>query len=260
MGMSGVEFCPRCGTANVNAQFCGNCGAVLTPMVPQSCPKCGFPRTDPNALFCGECGAVFDKPVQYQPPRADEKPVQPVIFSQPAQDSSLSPLPDRPAPGNSPAQTDRIIGPDTQTVPKSPPKNRSHHDVFISYSSKDKPFADAICNGLETHSIRCWIAPRDVPPGEDFPKAIINAINGSKIMVLIFSSHANASPHVTRELSKALSNGVMIIPFRIENAPMSESMEYLIGLPHWLDAITPPMDQHIDALVRRVTAFLEGQE
>jgi hypothetical protein len=244
--MTGVEFCPKCGAANVNAQFCGECGAVLGVLVLSACQKCGAPKTNPNAEFCGECGSRFDQSVQYQPLQA----------------ATISPMASERAPifqqdSTSSQPQARTIEPVIPAVPQPSTRTRCHHDIFISYSSKDKPFADAICAGLEKNSIRCWIAPRDVPPGEDYPKAIINAINGSKIMVLIFSSHANASPHVTRELSKALSNGVMIIPFRIENAPMSESMEYLIGLPHWLDAITPPMDQHIDSLVRRVRTFLE---
>jgi outer membrane protein assembly factor BamB len=136
----------------------------------------------------------------------------------------------------------------------------NHHDVFISYSNKDKPVADAICSGLESHSIRCWIAPRDVLSGEDFPKAIIQAISNSKIMVLIFSAQANTSPHVARELIKAVQNEVIIIPFRIEDVPLSESMEYLLGLPHWLDALTPPLEKHIDILIQRVSALLENRE
>jgi len=136
-------------------------------------------------------------------------------------------------------------------------ETKTHHDVFISYSAPDKPVADAVCNSLENNSVRCWIAPRDVSPGEDFSKSILNAIDKSKVMVLIFSSSANASPHVTREVTKAVSRGIIIIPFRIEDAPMSESMEYLIGLPHWLDALTPPMEQHIDTLVRRVKTLVE---
>ena len=50
------------------------------------------------------------------------------------------------------------------------------HDVFISYSSQDKPVADAVCAGLEAAKIRCWIAPRDVRPGMDYASEIIEAI------------------------------------------------------------------------------------
>jgi hypothetical protein len=54
------------------------------------------------------------------------------------------------------------------------------HDVFISYSSRDKPTADAVCAALESHGIRCWIAPRDVLPGMEWGEAIVNAIHDSK--------------------------------------------------------------------------------
>lgn len=37
------------------------------------------------------------------------------------------------------------------------------HDVFISYAQHDKPTADAVCHGLESVGIRCWMAPRDLP-------------------------------------------------------------------------------------------------
>jgi hypothetical protein len=142
----------------------------------------------------------------------------------------------------------------------TPPDDFTHHDVFITYSHKDKPVADAVCAALENKGIRCWIAPRDVLPGEDFPDAIIGAIDNSRIMVLIFSSSSNTSPHVIRELTKSVSKGLIIIPFRIEDAPLSKSMEYLIGLPHWLDAITPPLEKHIDTLVRTVEAILHKRE
>ena len=132
-----------------------------------------------------------------------------------------------------------------------------HHDVFISYSHEDKPIADAICATLESQRIRCWIAPRDVLPGENFPVAIIQAIEVSRIMVLIFSSHSNNSGHVIRELTKAVNKGVIIIPFRIEDVPPSQAMEYLIGVPHWLDALTPPLEQHMGRLAQTVVVLLE---
>ena len=133
-----------------------------------------------------------------------------------------------------------------------PQKNLGHHDVFISYAQQDKLIADAVCAKMESRNIRCWIAPRDINPGMNFPEAIIEGIEEGKVLVVIFSSAANASPHVTRELTHAVNKGRIIIPFRIEDVPPSKSMEYLIGVPHWLDAVTPPMEQHIDRLIETV--------
>jgi tetratricopeptide (TPR) repeat protein len=132
------------------------------------------------------------------------------------------------------------------------------HDVFISYSSRDKPVSDAVCATLEAKGIRCWVAPRDVLPGTNYPRAIVEAIEASRVMVLIFSSHSNASPHVVRELSHAVSKGVIIVPFRIEDIPLSKDMEYLIGIPHWLDAMTQPLGESIAVLAETVSTLLRS--
>ena len=39
------------------------------------------------------------------------------------------------------------------------------HDVFVSYSHKDKATADAVVARLEQDGSRCWVAPRDIVPG-----------------------------------------------------------------------------------------------
>ncbi|MCX6686611.1 MAG: toll/interleukin-1 receptor domain-containing protein, partial [Methanoregula sp.] len=118
------------------------------------------------------------------------------------------------------------------------------------------PIADAVCAKLESQGIRCWIAPRDVSPGINFPEAIVGGIEGSRVMVLIFSSHSNRSQHVIRELTTAVKRELIIIPFRIENVEPTKSMEYLIGIPHWLEAITPPLERHLDNLVGSIKKFL----
>lgn len=134
----------------------------------------------------------------------------------------------------------------------------THHDVFISYSSRDKAVADAACAFLESRGIRCWIAPRDVLPGENYPRSLVEAIDGSRVMVLVFSSHSNASQHVVRELTHAVSRGVIILPFRIEDIQPSKDMEYLIGIPHWLDAINPPLERHLAYLAETVETLLRS--
>src|SRR3712207_5287192 len=69
-------------------------------------------------------------------------------------------------------------------------------DVFISYSSADRHAADAICAALEAKRWRCWIAPRNVLPGSDWGAAIVDAIEQSRLMVLVYSSSANQSQQV----------------------------------------------------------------
>jgi len=54
--------------------------------------------------------------------------------------------------------------------------SNGHHDVFVSYSSVNKLIADAACAMLEAQAIRCWIAPRDIMPAQDWSDAIIDAI------------------------------------------------------------------------------------
>jgi hypothetical protein len=130
------------------------------------------------------------------------------------------------------------------------------HDVFISYSSNDKLKADAVCAGLESAGIRCWIAPRDILPSASYAGSIMEAIRTSRVMVVIFSSHSNKSPHVQREVERAIGHRLAIVPFRIEGVAPSEGMEYFLGVPHWLDAITPPLNAHIHRLEAAVRALL----
>lgn len=133
------------------------------------------------------------------------------------------------------------------------------HDVFICHSSKDRLIANAICSSLEQSRIRCWIAPRDVLPGSDYAESIVGAIAGSKLTVLVFSEHSNRSPHVRRELERTVSHGIPILPFRVQDVVPSPALEYFISSAHWLDAVTPPMEQHLQYLVGTVRMLLERE-
>ena len=130
------------------------------------------------------------------------------------------------------------------------------HDVFISYSSKDKTVADAVCATLESRKIRCWIAPRDVPPGKPYAASLVNAISESRVFVLVLSEGSNQSSHVLREVGEAVDNGIPILPLRIENVEPSQEMRYYIKSIHWLDAMTPPLEKHLETLSESVQALL----
>jgi len=130
-------------------------------------------------------------------------------------------------------------------------------DAFISYSTKDKPTADAVCAALESKGIGCWIAPRDVLPGTSWAGAVVQAIHDCHLMILIFSANANASTQVVQEVERAASRGTAILPLRIDSVVPSEGMELFLGTRHWLDASTPPLQPHLDRLTAAANALLE---
>jgi len=128
--------------------------------------------------------------------------------------------------------------------------------VFISHASKDKATADAVCQQLEFAGIKCWVAPRDIKAGSDWTEGIIEGIDSCQVFVLVFSESANVSEHVRREVAKAFSLGLAVIPFRIENVVPHGSLAYFLGTVHWLDAITAPLDRHLSDLTERVKQLM----
>lgn len=135
-------------------------------------------------------------------------------------------------------------------------RNIVPHDVFISYSSPDKAIADAVCARLESKRIRCWIAPRDVIAGVNYAANIVDAVGTSRLMVVIYSSNSNRSPHVLREVEIAVNNGISILTFKVEDVPPSPELQYYIGPVHWLDALTLPLENHLDKLSTTVDFLL----
>jgi len=139
---------------------------------------------------------------------------------------------------------------------KSTTTTKPVHDVFISYSSPDLALANDLCQYLEAQGILCWIAPRDVNPGSDFPGAIIDAIDASMVMVLIFSKNSNNSPHVIRELMRAVTRNILIIPFRIDEILPTKNMDYLINIAQWFTALPPPPQQYFGMLAQTLKSHL----
>jgi outer membrane protein assembly factor BamB len=129
-------------------------------------------------------------------------------------------------------------------------------DVFISYESSDKTIADAICATLEQKRTRCWYAPRDIVAGTDWAASIIKAINESSLMIVVFSARTNRSQQVKNEVGAAVSAGIPIIPFRIDDATPTGALGLHLQSGHWLDAMTPPLERHLSTLVALVTALL----
>src|SRR5260370_31748896 len=78
-----------------------------------------------------------------------------------------------------------------------------------------------------------------------------------KVMVLIFSAHTNACEHVLREVQVAANSHLHIVQFRIQDVIPNDDLEYYLSTPHWLDALTPPLESHLDRLETSIRALLD---
>lgn len=132
------------------------------------------------------------------------------------------------------------------------------HDVFISYSSKDKYTADAICHVLEQNKIKCWIAPRNIASGKPYAEGIMDAITTTKIVVLVFSDNSQQSQFVQNEVKIAFTNNKPIISFNIDGSLPEDEMEYYLKINHWLDAF--PNAEKVFAKLVRDASRLIGDE
>lgn len=132
------------------------------------------------------------------------------------------------------------------------------HDVFISYSHKNAVIADAVCHHFEEKGIRCWYAPRDIRPGENWAASIIRALSDAKLMVLIFTGDSNVSVQVHREVDAALSAGIPIIPFRCSADEPVDSMRYYLAGLHWIDAIEGELEDSIVRLLEQTKRLLSA--
>ena len=130
------------------------------------------------------------------------------------------------------------------------------HDVFISYAKEDKLTADALCARLEQHGIRCWIAPRDILPGRDWRVSIVEAIGSARALVLMLSANANLSSEIPKEILQATQKSLPIITFRIEDVTPAGPLSYELNSIHWLDAVTRPLERHMDSLAATLQRLL----
>jgi hypothetical protein len=51
-----------------------------------------------------------------------------------------------------------------------------------------------------------------------------------------------------------------ILQFRIEEVLLNDDLKYYLSTPHWLDAMTPPLENHLDRLATSITTLLGKPE
>ena len=129
------------------------------------------------------------------------------------------------------------------------------YDVFISYSSHDQKVVEGLCAYLEQYKIRCFVAYRDIPRGVVWARAIVDALDESRMMVVVFSEHFNNSDQVDREIELASEDKKPILTFRISNDVFKGAKKYYLKNINWIDAFPNP-EQVFGSVAENVATLL----
>lgn len=124
-------------------------------------------------------------------------------------------------------------------------------DIFVSFAPQDVRVAMTLCAALESRGLTCWMSARDIEPGENLPSAIEQALRRARIMLLVFTAHANTSAEMAEELALANRHRLIVIPLRVEDATPNDALAYEFATRPWIDAVAD-WDLAIDQLSRRV--------
>jgi TolB-like protein len=107
--------------------------------------------------------------------------------------------------------------------------------VFISYASADQETANRLVDLIEKRGIPCWIASRDIRPGEDYQNAIVHALEGAGVFLLLFSQAASESTEIPKELALAGKFKKSIIPARLNDIVPSGPFAYQMTSSQFID-------------------------
>lgn len=123
--------------------------------------------------------------------------------------------------------------------------------VFISYATADRAEALKVCKAIESRGVRCWISMRDVPPGENYQEAIVQSLRTARAVALVFSSSANGSDEIKKEISLASRYHVPVIALRVEDVEPTDAFAYELSTRQWINAFEG-WDNAIDTVVGRI--------
>ncbi len=130
--------------------------------------------------------------------------------------------------------------------------------IFVSHAEPDRRRAMSLVAELEKAGFRCWIAPRDIPKGADFRESILGAIDACAAFMLVFSSHANTSKWVDRELAEADEQEKPVFWIRLEDLQPKRSIWLVLRHIQFLDAFHDAFSAYAAELITEFEERLPG--
>ena len=112
----------------------------------------------------------------------------------------------------------------------------TNRTVFISHSHSDNAVAEDVYNYLSKNGIKCWIDLHHIPAGIPYAQAIMNGLQSSDTMVVLYSKNVIESHDMLDELQEAHTTNKRIIPFLLDQTPLLGQFRYYLARRQWINA------------------------
>jgi len=132
------------------------------------------------------------------------------------------------------------------------------YDIFLSYRRSDRPIARDLVAELEARGVAVWWDEK-IEGGEDWRDAIVDGLERSSSLVILFSDECNASKQLKKELAIADTLDKLIIPVLIEETQPKGHYLYELASRNWIQ-IFPNAEQKTAKLAEKLAATLDGAD
>lgn len=106
-------------------------------------------------------------------------------------------------------------------------------DVFISYSREDKDRVVELAQKLREAGVSLWIDQGGIDGAAMWSEEIVNALENSKVLMLMVSENAVTSHNVIKEVTIASERKGLILPIHLEPTRIPAALKYaLAGIQH----------------------------
>lgn len=123
--------------------------------------------------------------------------------------------------------------------------------AFISHHSSQVETARRLKRLLAVHGIDGWLAPDDIAAGTAFDESIVDQIDRSDAIILLFCPQSDQSRHVKRELMLGEDSNKIILPVRLQDI-RAQGLAYWLKDYQWIDWFAGE-DQAVDRIVAAMT-------
>lgn len=133
-------------------------------------------------------------------------------------------------------------------------------DVFISYKSEERAYANRVRSALAYNGISCWMAPESIGAGGEYPSEIPKGIRQCPIFLLLLSPMAQKSKWIPREIDMAISAERIIIPFMIKDCQLGDAFSFYLSQTQMrcMDEKNP--DASIQELAEEIRSKLQKRD